>query len=196
MALPPRSEHFSKPTFPWRFGRGGGPATGRLPRPQNQTGKRRRDAQLTAPCRNYRAEEGHAKKWHGQARQCHQGTRATSSLDVRPFKRENSRYVNVMSIFLQYVWTSPGTSKQVFGWCRSLRPSPWPRHALTKAASPFGKSTKGRKGRPACEEIHHPQQQADRKTTGPRKQCHLTCAGLLHGNIHCAAKKRKDWFKL
>ena len=99
MASPPRSEHFSKPTFPWRFGLGGGPATGRLPRHKQQAGRRRRDAKPAAPRRNHRAEEGHAKKWHGQAWQCHQGTRATSSLDVRPFKPENSRYVNIMSIF-------------------------------------------------------------------------------------------------
>ena len=99
MASPPRSEHFSKPTFPWRFGLGGGPATGRLPRHKQQAGRRRRDAKPAAPRRNHRAEEGHAKKWHGQLRQCHQGTRATSSLDVRPFKPENSRY---MSVLCQY----------------------------------------------------------------------------------------------
>ena len=101
-------------------------------------------------------------------------------------------YVNI----LQYVWTSPGTSKQVFGWCRPLRPSPWPRHALIQPASPFGKSTRGGNKVCACVEIRHPQQQADRKTTRPRKQCHLICAGPLHGKVHCEAKKQKNCLKL
>ena len=85
--------------------------------------------------------------------------------------------------------------KRVFGWC-PLRPSPWPRHALIRPASPIGKSTRGGNKVCACVKICHPLQQVDRKTTRPRKQCHLTCAGPLHGKVHCAAKKQKDWLKL
>ena len=111
----------------------------------------------------------------------------------------SNQKIHDMSILCQYFAICMDITrhiKPVFGWCRPLRPSPWPRHALIPPASLFRKSTRGGKNVCACVENCNPRQQADRKTTRPRKQCHLTCAGPLHGKVHCEAKKQKDCLKL
>ena len=76
----------------------GGAADLPLPRHQNQAGRRRRDAKLAVPCPNHRAEERHAK--NGTAR-LGNATRARGRprLWKCASKPENSRYVNIMSIF-------------------------------------------------------------------------------------------------
>ena len=89
----------------------------------------------------------------------------------------SNQKIHDMSILCQYFAICMDITrhiKPVFGWCRPLRPSPWPRHALIPPASLFRKSTRGGKNVCACVENCNPRQQADRKTTRPRKQCHLT----------------------
>ena len=100
----------------------------------------------------------------------------------------SNQKIHDMSILCQYFCNMYGhhPAHQAGFWVGAgpCVPPSWPRHDLIQPASPIGKSTRGGKNVSACVKICHPLQQVDRKTTRPRKQCHLTCAGPLHGKVH------------